>query len=101
MADPLAALGDGGGGGHEQVSGGGISGAILAGKSCAITPIIARRTDVRKTAGPGPFSDLRQAQKPSPRRRVRALPTAQREHPVLLRDHDYSRGGSSDEWIAI
>ena len=33
-------------------------------------------------------------------RRV-ALPPAYQEHPVLLRDHDYSRGGGGDEWIAI
>ena len=37
-----------GGGGHGRVSGGGIAGAIWAGESCAITPIIARRTGVRK-----------------------------------------------------
>ena len=34
--------------GHGQVSGGGISGVIWAGKSCAITAIIAQRTGVRK-----------------------------------------------------
>ena len=38
----------GSGGGNRRVSGGGISGAISAGKSCAITIIIARRTDVGK-----------------------------------------------------
>ena len=37
----------------------------------------------------------------TPLRRRVALPPAYQEHPVLLRDHDYSRGGGSDEWIAI
>ena len=48
--------------------------------------------DRRFPASGGPKNPLR--------RRV-ALPPAYQEHPVLLRDHDYSRGGGSDEWIAI
>ena len=37
----------------------------------------------------------------NPLRKRVALPPAYQEHPVLLRDHDYSRGGGSDEWIGI
>ena len=37
-----------GGGGHGQVSGGGLSGVIAEGESCAITVIIARRTGALK-----------------------------------------------------
>ena len=41
----LVVVGDGG---HGRVSGGGIAGAISGAERCAITPIIAQRTDVRK-----------------------------------------------------
>ena len=58
------------------------------GKRCAITPIIARRTGVRKAAVLGPFSDCRRAEN-RPRRRV-GLSPARREHSAPLRDHVHS-----------
>ena len=73
---------------------------ISAGKSCAIRPIIARRTNVRKRSirARSPTSG-----RPSNRRRRRfPFPIAQREHPLLLRYHDYSRDRiASDQWTGI
>ena len=52
-------------------------------------------------AGPGPLAGPGPARRADPGRRV-AFPPTCREHPVLLRYHDYSRDRiASDQWTGI